>query len=125
MPNPNRVAGPFYLKIDGKIYNGKGNFTFSGQKSTRSSIPDSKHDIVGYSEAPKTPFIEGVITDTGDLDVENELWKKDGIEAVTLELANGKIFALSPAWFAGESDITTEMGEIPVRWEGKEGTFTS
>lgn len=115
-----RVAGPFAIKADGKIYNGKGDFTYSGQRSVASGVPNTEHKIVGYREEPKTPFIEGQITDKGDLDVA-ALQNARNIEAVSLELANGKTFVLSQAHFAGESDITTAEAEIPVRWEGEEG----
>ena len=119
----NVTAGPFTLTVDGKVYNAKGSFTYSGQKSVRDALQNSKHDTIGYYSEPKTPFIEGVITDSGDLD-EAALITGDNIEAIQLELANGKVFTLSDAWFAGESDITTEQGEIPVKWQGKAGTTT-
>ena len=41
---------------------------------------------------------------------------------VTLELANGKVFTVRDAYYAHDGPITTEMGEIPVRFEGPSGS---
>jgi len=38
---------------------------------------------------------------------------------VTLKLANDKVIILRNAWFAGEGTVTTEEGEIAVRWESE------
>lgn len=116
----NRVSGPFTVKVDGQIQSGKGTFTYSGQQSVRSGVSNTQHNVAGFKEEPKIPFIEGAITDQGDLDID-ALQGNITIENVSLELANGKTFVLSPAFFAGESDVSTEEGEIPVRWEGEEG----
>ncbi len=112
---PNRRAGTIFLKVNGVIHNAKGNFTYDLGAPKRDAIvgADTVH---GYKEAPKAPFIEGAITDRGDLDL-NALFNLDGA-LITLELGNGKTIALSDAWYAGEGTASTEEGEVPVRFEG-------
>ncbi len=112
---PNRRAGTLHLKVSGVIHNAKGNFTYGLGTAKRETIigADGVH---GYKEEPQAPFIEGAITDRGDLNLK-KLAQADG-ELITLELANGKTIALSSAWFSGEGTASTEEGEIPVRWEG-------
>jgi hypothetical protein len=113
---PNRRAGTLSLKVNGVIHNAKGNFTYDLGAPKREAIvgPDGVH---GYKEEHKAPFIEGAITDRGDLDLA-ALFKLDGA-LITLELANGKGIALSEAWFSGDGTASTEEAEVPVRFEGK------
>jgi hypothetical protein len=113
---PNRRAGTLFLKVDGVIHQAKGNFTYDLGAPKRDAIVGADN-VHGYKEAPKVPFIEGAITDRGDLDLE-KLFLLDGA-LVTLELGNGKTIALSDAWFAGEGTASTEEAEVPVRFEGK------
>jgi hypothetical protein len=66
---------------------------------------------------PQAPFIEGKITDRGTLDLQKLVSIEDA--TVTLELANGKSILLREAWFAGEGNVSTEEGEIDVRFVGR------
>lgn len=110
-----RRAGLIQLKVNGEIQDAKGTFTYNLGKVKRDAIvgADRPH---GYKETPQVPFIEGAITDRGNLDVGALAIGKD--LTVTLDLANGKVIVLSEAWFAGEGTASTEEGEIAVRWEG-------
>ncbi len=65
----------------------------------------------------QVPFIEGAITDSKDLDL-SALTSLESVD-ITLELASGKIIAGSGMWFAGEGSVTTEEGEIAVRFESE------
>lgn len=112
----NRRAGKIYLKIDGELRDAKGSFSYNLGNDKRDPITGAD-GIHGYKETPQVAFIEGAITDSDDLNVESMV-TQDNV-TVTLELVNGKTIVLSNAWFAGEGTVTTEEGEITVRWESR------
>lgn len=112
----NRRAGRVYLKINGSLHDAKGSFSYNLGQDKREGIVGAD-GIHGYKETPQVPFIEGVITDRGDIDL--ELLAGDDHVTVTLELVNGKTIVLANAWFAGEGTVTTAEAEIAVRWESR------
>lgn len=112
----NRRAGRIYLKTDGALQDAKGSFSYNLGYDKRDAIVGSD-GIHGYKETPQIAFIEGVVTDRGDLALES-LATQDNV-TVTLELVNGKTIVLANAWFAGEATVTTEEAEITVRWESR------
>ena len=114
----NRVGGIIELKIDGAIYNAKGNFTYNLGRPMREGVigADAVH---GFKETPQVAFIEGEITDRADMSLDS-LTGTTGA-TVYLRLANGKIIVLRDAWFAGEGTGNTEEGNIAVRFEGMSG----
>jgi hypothetical protein len=114
-----RRAGIIQLQVDGEILDAKGNFTYNLGRPKREAILGSDGVVHGFKEMVQVPFIEGEITDRGDLDVEAMIGMTDG--TVTLALNNGKTIVLRSAWFAGEGTGNTEEANIPVRWEGKNG----
>lgn len=111
----NRLAGTIYFKVDGQQHSAKGSWTYNLGKPKRTTItgPDRVH---GYSEMPKAPFIDGVITDSADLDLA-ALQTLDAVTC-TLELANGKTIILRDSWYVADGDVTTESQEIQARFEG-------
>jgi hypothetical protein len=115
----NKRAGICYLKIDGEVKDAKGVFTYNLGAPKRTGIIGSNGKNQGFKEEGQIPFIEGVITDADDLDVAKLLEVKD--TTITLELNNGKTFVLREAYHAGEGNVTTEEGEIAVRFEGISG----
>lgn len=118
--NKHRVGGALYVKVKGERLKAKGSFTCNPGKSKREAVmgPDGVH---GYSEMPQVPFLEGAITADRDTDIEALLDITD--ETATVELANGQTFVLSHAWHAGEGSLTTEEGELGIRFEGTHGEF--
>ncbi|MFP3943815.1 MAG: phage tail tube protein [Alphaproteobacteria bacterium] len=111
----NRRAGIIFLKINGRQHDARGNFTYNLGVPKREAIVGAD-GVHGHKEMPKAPFIEGEITDRGDLDVE-ALQRLDDV-TVTLELANGKVILLRNAWYAADGDAQTEEANIQVRFEG-------
>lgn len=110
-----RRAGIIFVKVNGQQYDAKGDFSYNLGRPLREGIAGSD-GVHGYKETPQIPYIEGEITDRGDLDVE-ALLDVSGA-TVTLELANGKVIALKDAWFAGEGSISTSEANITTRFEG-------
>ncbi len=115
MAGKNRIGGTIALKVNGEIYFAKGNFTYNLGKPKREGVigADTVH---GYKETPQIPFVEGEITDRKELSLEDLVTLDEA--TITLELANGKVIALSEAWYAGEGTGNTEEGNIACRFEG-------
>lgn len=113
-----RVGGIIFLKADGVLYKAKGSFSYNIGVPKREAIVG--HDGVhGYKELPQISMIEGAVTDDAALNLQALLTLCDA--TITLELANGKLIALRDAWFAGDGNVTSEEGEIEVRFEGMDG----
>lgn len=113
-----RIGGIIRVKVDGQQFFAKGSWTYRINPEKREMIVGSDR-VHGYKALPQVPFVEGVITDRGDLD----LLALQGVEDVTvlLELANGKGVVLRSAVYVSEGEVTTEEGEIPARFEGISG----
>lgn len=110
-----RRAGLIQLQISGEVQDAKGSFSYNLGRPKRDTIIGSD-GVHGFKETPQVAFIEGAITDRGNLDVAALASGRD--LTVTLTLSNGKVIVLRDAWFAGEGTASTEESEIPVRWEG-------
>ena len=113
-----RVGGIIQFKIDGEGYLAKGSFTYNIGANKREAVVGSDA-VHGYKELPQQPFIEGVITDTDALELSMLLNVTNS--TVTLELANSKVIVLERAFFVSEGNVTSEEGEIAVRFEGFSG----
>jgi len=113
-----RVGGILFLKIDGELFQAKGEFTYDIGAPQRSAVvgADAVH---GFKEEPKVPFIEGAITDNDQLDLESLLLLRDS--TATLEIANEKVIVIREAYYAGPGTVTTSEGEIALRLEGIRG----
>ena len=64
---------------------------------------------------PQVPYVEGAFTDSDGLNLAALLELKD--VTVTLVVANGKAVVFRNAWYAADGNVTTEEGEIQVRFE--------
>lgn len=114
-----RIGGVLFVKINGVQFRAKStSWTYNITKLKKEGVVgvDGTH---GYKELPVLNFIEGVITDDPNLDIQALQSISDS--TVTLELANQKVIVLRNAWFAGDVDQTTEEGEVPFRLEGLSG----
>ena len=110
-----RRAGLIQFQIGGEILDAKGNFSYGLGAPKREAIVGSDR-VHGYKEMPQVGFIEGAITDRGNLDLAALFRLTDA--TITLSLANGKVITLGNAYFAGDGQGSTEEAEIPVRFEG-------
>lgn len=113
-----RVGGILFLKVNGELFQAKGEFTYNINPVKRESVV-GQDTVHGFKEEPKVQFIEGAITDSDELDLEKFQLIRDA--TVTLELANGKIIVLREAFYAADGDVTSSEGEIQVRFEGIRG----
>lgn len=111
----NRVAGVAYLKVDGDQYPLRGDFVVSPSAMQRAGVSGQDY-VHGYSELPRVPFIEGMVT----LDPALSMEDVEGITnaTVTAELANGRTYVLRQAWQTGPLDLQTQEGQVRIRFEG-------
>jgi len=114
----NAVGGYITVRANGAQLRAKGSWSYNLGRPVRTAVVGAD-GVHGYRESPQVAFIEGAITDRGDLDLTALVGMKDA--TITLDLANGKTFVLSQAWFSGEGTATTEEGEVAVRFEGQKG----
>lgn len=113
-----RRGGQIQVQVNGVLYQAKGEFTYSLGRPKRDAIVGSDNRVHGFKETGQVPYIEGKFTDAGDLDLNALLVLQNA--TVTLALANEKMIVLSGAYYASEGEVTTEEGEISVRFEGTE-----
>lgn len=110
-----RRAGLIQVKVNGEIFDAKGNWTYNLGRPKREAIPGA--DVIhGYKEMPQVAFIEGEITDRGTLSLATLVTLTGA--TITLDLANDKTVVLRQAWFAGDGNAQTEEANIAVRFEG-------
>ena len=113
-----RVGGILLLKLDGALFQAKGEFTYDIGIPLRTAVVgvDAVH---GFKEEPKVPFIEGALTDNDELDLAQLQSFRDG--TATLELANGKVIIIRLAFYASPGNVSAAEGQIPLRIEGITG----
>jgi Phage tail tube protein len=109
-----RVGGMIDLKINGQMYQAKGNFTYNLGHPKKDAVVGAA-SIHGYTEKPQVPFIEGEITDNAGISLKALTTVTDA--TIQLTLGNGKILIMSGGWFAGEGTGNTDEGNIGVRFE--------
>ncbi len=112
-----RIAGVCFFKRDGVQYSLRGSFSVEPLSFTKEGIAgvDGVH---GYKETAKVPSIEGEITDRGLLSIKDLEDVRDS--TITAELANGKVYVLRNAWFAGDAKLDAVDGKVTVKFEGVE-----
>lgn len=113
------IAGIIELKINGEIKQAKGNFTFNLGNPKLEPVLNSDNTVAGFKGTTQAPRIEGEVTDSGDLDV-NELTTLKN-QGATLSLSNGKIFTLEGATYTADGDYQTEEGNIQLVLHGTRG----
>ncbi|NRA62963.1 MAG: phage tail tube protein [Pseudobacteriovorax sp.] len=110
------LSGIFNLRINGTLVTAGGSFTFNhgGIRNEAKISGDGK--VAGFKSMGTVPFIEGELIYTPGID-SKALQAIQGGEII-LELANGKVFVLINAHWAGDGNIQTEDGNYSVRFEG-------
>ncbi len=110
-----RKGGIIQVQVAGVVQDAAGAFSYNLGRNIREALVGQDR-VHGYVEKPQVAFIEGEITDRGNLDLATLVDTTN--TTITLELANGKVVMLRNAWFAGEGSGETESGKITVRFEG-------
>jgi len=110
-----RFAGIAYLMIDGDQLPLRGNFTVSPSSVERTMIA-GQDGVHGYQELPRVPYIEGDISLTPEVNLEDIEAQTD--VTVVAQLANGKQYTLASATCKSALEANTRDGQARVRWEG-------
>jgi hypothetical protein len=110
-----KFAGIAFLFVNGDQLSLRGNFTVSPSPVERTMIA-GQDGVHGYQELPRVPYIEGDISTTPGLLLENI----DGQTDVTVvaQLANGMQYSLIGASCKAALEANTRDGQVRVRWEG-------
>lgn len=116
MVSKHRRGGAISLDINGTPQEAKGNFSYNlgGPKRDEIIGADGPH---GFKESYQVAYIEGEITDRGDLNVAALINMVD--VTVTLSLGNGKGIVLREAWYAADGTVQTDEGNIQVKFCSK------
>ncbi len=114
----NRIAGVAYLKVDGRQISIRGKWKTNILPTKREGIA-GQDGVHGYKEMPRVPSMQGDASYVDGMLVED--LTKIVNATITLELANGKTHVLRNAWWADESEVDTEEGSFPVKFEGLSG----
>jgi hypothetical protein len=110
-----KFAGIAFLQVAGNQLRLRGNFTVSSSPIERTMIA-GQDGVHGFQELPRVPYIEGDISTTPDMQLEN----LDGMTDVTVvaQLANGHTYSLVGAACKAALEANTRDGQVRVRWEG-------
>jgi len=111
-----RFAGVAFVMVDGNQLPLRGNFTVSPSLVERTMIAGQDH-VHGFQELPRVPYIEGDISTTPDVSLE-DLEAQVNVTVVA-QLANGKQYTLIDATCKGGFEDNTRDGQVRVRWEGQ------
>lgn len=114
-----RKGGIIQVKVNGKVYDAKGDYEYSPGYPVRSPIKGTDGKVHGYTEEAGEPMISGKITDARTLSLKELQTMEDA--TVVIELSNGKSFMLSEAFYADEGVVNTKEGEVPFKFIGKRG----
>ncbi|MGE3064111.1 MAG: phage tail tube protein [Hyphomicrobiaceae bacterium] len=113
-----RIAGVAYIKVDGAQFPLRGKWKSNILPFKREGIA-GQDGVHGYKEMPRVPTLQGDISYTEEVSVEALQNIRDA--TITLELANGATHVLRNAWWSDESELDTEEGSFPVKFEGLSG----
>lgn len=118
------VGGVVSITDDDQSYvTDDGDITVQLQKWKRTGVQSTTHGTAGYMEEPLELFVEfsAVLVDEMDLDALFDVTDA----TVTVTTKSGRQGILYHAWYAGEGNVETREGKVPVRFQGKAGKWIS
>lgn len=110
-----RVAGTCFLKRDGIQYSLMGSLVIQPLSVEREGVT-GMDGIHGYSEKSVVPYIEAEVTKTPELSVAALSGVTDS--TITAECADGTVYVLRNAWFAGVAELDGGDGKVTLKFEG-------
>jgi hypothetical protein len=111
----NISSGLLSLLVDGRALNAMGDFTYSTAR-TEIEIMTGVDRHASERHTPVTPFIEGTVSDAGDLDTRTLHGAR--YDAVQLRLLNGKSIKINKATQVSRIEVNAIDGTFSVRFEG-------
>lgn len=109
------IGGTAFLTVDGQQYDLRGNWTVSPDMIEREGVA-GQDTVHGYIERPRVPWMQGDISDNGELSL--DAVRRINNATVTLQLNNGKVYILRNAWSAEARELNTSDAQMQVRFEG-------
>src|ERR1700757_1882182 len=106
-----RFAGIAFLTVDGTQLALRGNFTVSPSPVERTMLA-GQDGVHGYQELPRVPYIEGDISTTRGLLLEDLEAQTDA--TVVAQLANGMQYTLVQATCRAGFENNTRDGQVRV-----------
>lgn len=113
-----KIAGTVYIKADSEQMTVTGGVEYVTSDPQRDPIEQGGGD---YTEIDVNPYITFTATNDPDLD-ENKLRTADDL-AITAELANGKTFVLTGAYWSGEKLSSSTDGTTAYTFHGVKGVL--
>lgn len=110
-----RVAGTAYLKMGAEQLPLGGSLSVSPNNKTREAVAGLS-GVVGHKETPRAPYVEGEVVLSADVSLKTLEDYTGG--TIVVELANGSVYTLHDAFFAGDLEADAAEGMVPVRFEG-------
>ena len=111
----NISSGLLSLVAGGQVFNAMGDFTYSTAR-TEIEVVTGVDRHASERHTPVTPFIEGTISDSGDLDTGALVGAR--YDAVQLGLQNGKKVTINNAIQVSRAEVNAIDGTLSVRFEG-------
>jgi hypothetical protein len=112
-----RIAGTAFFKLDGAQYSIEGTLIVQPMSLMREGRTGLS-GIVGFAEKPVIPYIEVEFTKTPELSM--KAIERVANSTITGEGADGTVYVLRNAYFAGETTLDLGEGKSTVRFEGLE-----
>lgn len=112
-----RIAGTAFIKLDGGQLSLVGTLSIQPMSRTREGVV-GMDGIHGYKESTIIPYIEAEVTKNPELSLKDIERVADS--TVTAECADGTVYVLRNAWFAGEATLDAAEGKVTLRFEGLE-----
>jgi hypothetical protein len=111
----NRIGGTLSFTIDGTAYEVRGSFEVQASSIKREGIA-GQSGVQGYTEMPVVPGFKCDLTTNGAL----SFAALESISNATMQanLANGKTYVLTQAWFNSGTTISAAEGKIACEFQG-------
>ncbi len=111
----NISSGLLSLVAGSTVLNAVGDFTYSTAR-TQIEVVTGVDRHASERHTPVTPFIQGTISDTGDLDTRSLEGAR--FDTVQLSLQNGKKIKINKAIQVNRIEVNAIEGTMEVRFEG-------
>jgi len=111
----NISSGLLSLVAGSTVLNAVGDFTYSTAR-TQIEVVTGVDRHASERHTPVTPFVQGTISDTGDLDTRSLEGAR--FDTVQLSLQNGKKIKINKAIQVNRIEVNAIEGTMEVRFEG-------
>lgn len=123
MASAPKVAGTCYVKVDSGQLEIKSD---SGIEVPLTSVTREavlgQSGVAGMKETAKTPFVKGTFIVGPDFPLEK--LEESTEMTVTVEFVSGRVYTLSGAFVVGETNYSSDTGEVEIEFNGLKGIWS-